>query len=109
MHESEEMLFTFTVIPASGGDEIVEPVSRAVEAIAESGLDYQVTGSCTLVEGTWDEVMPVFEECVHELTEEFDRAYASITVDHHRGESGRLRSSVDAVEETLDRPVARGR
>lgn len=105
MHEKEPMLFSFTVFPLGAGDDLSEPVSVAIRNIADSGLDYQVTGSCTLIEGTWNEVMPVLEHCVHELTERHPRVYADISVDFHRGSSDRLKGSVADVERLLDRSL----
>lgn len=108
MHESQPMLFSFTVFPVGDAPDVAGPVADAVALIEESGLDYQVTGSSTLVEGTWDRVMPVLEECIHRLTEEHDRVYADVTVDYHRGEEGRIRGSVEEVEETLGLSVPKG-
>lgn len=107
MHNEEPLLFSFTVFPLGAGDDVSVPVSRAVEIIAESGLDYQVTGASTLVEGAWDEVMPLLERCYHELTHEHERVYADISVEFHAGASGRLAGSVDTVEDVLEREVKR--
>lgn len=101
MHERQPMLFSFTVFPVGEDADVAGPVSEAVELIEESGLEYQVTGTSTLVEGTWDRVMPVLEECLHRLTEEHERVYADITVDFHEGREGRIRGSVEEVEEEL--------
>ncbi|MEN8145713.1 MAG: thiamine-binding protein [Gemmatimonadota bacterium] len=99
------MLFTFTVFPIGGGSEVTGPVSQAIESIAESGLDYQVTGGCTLVEGAWEEVVPVLGQCLRDLAEDHDRVWASITMDYHGGRAGRLKSSVGEVEEALHHSV----
>ncbi len=105
MHEKGDMLFSFTVFPIGAGADVAGPVSEAVGLIADSGLAYQVTGASTLIEGRWTDVMPVIERCMHELTEKHDRVYASITVDYHAGETGRLKASVEAVEQALQRKV----
>ncbi|MBA4159443.1 MAG: thiamine-binding protein [Gemmatimonadetes bacterium] len=92
------MLFTFTIFPIGSGDDLVEPVARAVEKIAAQGLRHQVTGSATLVEGEWDAVMPVLEACFKELTDRHSRVYAQITVDHHEGSDDRIRGAVAAIQ-----------
>lgn len=108
MHERQPMLFSFTVFPVGDAPDLSAPVADAVARIEESGLDYQVTGSSTLVEGTWDRVMPVLEECLHHLTEEYERVYADITVDFHEGREGRIRGSVEEVEDALGLSVPGG-
>lgn len=105
MHKQEEMLFSFTLLPLGSGEHVAEPISEAVELIAASDLPYQVTGASTLIEGTWDQVMPLIERCIHEMTERHGRVYANLTIDHHAGASGRLKSSVEEVEKVLDHQV----
>ncbi len=105
MHNEGKMLFSFAIFPVGAGDDVSGPVSEAIRQIADSGLDYQVTGSCTLIEGTWNEVMPVIERCVHQLTEGHPRVYANISIDHHRGAAGRLAGSIADVEKALDTEV----
>lgn len=107
MHEREPLLFSFKVFPIGSGDDVAGPVARCVELVDDAGLAYQVTGATTVLEGTWDEVMPVLERCFHELTEEHPRVWASIEVDHHGGQSGRIESSVDRIEEILGHAVRR--
>ena len=105
MHKSANMLFSITVFPIGSGEDISAPVSDVIAKIADSGLPYQVTGSSTLVEGKWTEVMPIIEKCVHDLTKEHSRVYANIDIDFHGGAGGRLKTSVEAVEQELDREL----
>lgn len=105
MHKQRDLLFSYTILPMGSGDDISLPVSETVSLLQNSGLDHQVTGSCTLIEGKWDEVMPVIEATFHELSEKYPRVYANVTIDYHRGREGRLSSSVGRVEEHLDESV----
>lgn len=105
MRRDERMLFSFTIFPIGMGSDVAEPVARAIRGIAESGLDYQVTGTNTVVEGTWDEVVPLLRDAIDRVTEEAPRVWAGITVDYHAHRSGRLKSSVDEVAEALHEPV----
>lgn len=99
------MLFNVTMIPIGSGDNLTEPIAAVVRRIADSGLAYQLTGTATLVEGEWDEVMPLLRECVEELAQRSPRVYASITVDHHPGKTGRIQEAVRNVEEALGREI----
>ncbi len=99
------MLFNFTIIPIGADDELTEPVAAAVRRIADSGLAYQLTSTSTVVEGEWNQVMPVLESCIHELAGQYPRVYASITVDHHPGRTNRIREAVRNVEQALDKDL----
>jgi len=105
MHEQQDLLFTYTVLPMGSGDDISLPVSETIAALEKSDLDYQVTGSCTLIEGKWHDVMPVIESAVHELSRKHPRVYANVTIDYHRGREGRLTRSVERVEEQLGKSL----
>lgn len=53
------MLFSLAMYPIGGTDELADPVSQVVEEIDRAGLDYQVTGMDTVIEGDFDDVWPV--------------------------------------------------
>jgi uncharacterized protein YqgV (UPF0045/DUF77 family) len=103
--EMDDMLFNFIIIPVGADDELTEPVAAAVRRIAESGLPYQLTSTATVVEGEWNQVMPVLEACVNEMAEQYPRVYASITLDHHPGRTNRIREAVRNVQQALDQEV----
>lgn len=62
MHEQQDLLFTLTGLPLGSGDDISLPVSETVAALEKNHLNYQINGSCTLIEGKWDRMMPVIEK-----------------------------------------------
>jgi len=49
------------VIPKSKSEDIYAIVDKAIEAIQESGLKYEVTPLETVIEGPYDEVMKVMQ------------------------------------------------
>lgn len=106
MLDDEPMLFSLTVVPVGSGAELAGPVAEAVRLIDASGLPYQVTGTSTVIEGAWDEVMPVLREAVQGLAEDHERVYAQISVDYHGGRTGRIEGAVADVERELGRPGA---
>ncbi|MEX2444674.1 MAG: MTH1187 family thiamine-binding protein [Alkalispirochaeta sp.] len=61
------MLVELQIVPVGAGSHIADAVAKAVEVIKKSGLSYQLTPSGTVVEGSWDEVMPVIKEA-HDIT-----------------------------------------
>lgn len=107
MLDDSPILFDVSLMALGDGHDQSEAVSRAVDIISRSGLQHQVTGSGTLVEGTWDEVIPLVGRCMDELGEAYPRVHLTLTADYHDGASGRLASSVRDVEAVLERQVSR--
>jgi uncharacterized protein (TIGR00106 family) len=100
------MLAFFSIVPMGGGDASVgERVAEAIEVVADSGLEYQVTAMGTLVEGEWDEVMAVIRRCFDVLHEHADRVTCTLKIDDYRGRTGRIAGKVKTVEDTLGRAV----
>lgn len=102
------MLFSLSMFPIGSGDSIADPVAMVVDEIDNAGLDYEVTGADTVIEGEWDEVMPVIARARERLREEHDRVFMVLTVDDHAGSTDRLQGAVEDVQKRLGRPLSRG-
>lgn len=101
------MLFSLSMFPVGSGDSLVGPVSEVIDEIDRAGLDYRVTGADTVIEGDWDEVMPVIRRAEERLREKHDRVFMVMTVDDHKGDGNRLEESVADVESQLGRSLPR--
>lgn len=99
------MLFSLSMFPVGATDSLEEPVSRVVEEIDRAGLTYQTTGMSTVIEGEWDEVLPVIRAAHEKLRREYDRVYMTLAVDDHPGSEGRITGAVEDVERRLGHPV----
>lgn len=97
------MLFSLTVYPVGGSDSLADPVSEVVEEIDRAGLDYQVTGMDTVIEGEFDDVIPVVRRAHERLRENYPRVFTLLAIDDHAGASDRMRGSVHDVEEKVGR------
>lgn len=102
------MLFSLSMFPIGAGESLVDPVSLVVDEIDNAGLDYEVTGTDTVIEGEWDEVLPVISRARERLREEHDRVFMLLTVDDRAGSTDRLQGAVDDVQDRLGRPLSRG-
>jgi len=100
------MLFSLSMFPIGSGDSLVDPVSEVVDEIDRAGLNYELTGSDTVIEGEWDEVMPVIRRAGERLREKHDRVFMVLTVDDHKGLTGRLHGAVRDVEQKLGRSLS---
>jgi uncharacterized protein (TIGR00106 family) len=101
------MLFSLSMFPVGAGESLKRPVAEVVEEIDDAGLDYQVTGMDTVIEGAWDDVLPVIRRAEERLSREYGRVFMVLVVDDHPGSEGRLRRSVDEVSEELGQHVPR--
>lgn len=97
------MLFSVSMFPIGGTDSLVDPISAVVEEIDRAGLDYEVTGMDTVIEGEFDEVLPVVQRAHEMLRESYPRVFTLLAVDDHGGETGRMRAAVRDVEERVGR------
>ena len=95
------MLFSVSMFPIGEGDELSHPVAEVIAEFDRAGLSYQVSAMDTVLEGEWDEVMPVVRRAYERLTEANDRAYLSIVVDEHKGGQERLTGAVEDIHREL--------
>ena len=101
------MIFSLSMFPVGASDSLVDPVSEVIDEIDRAGLSYRVTGADTVIEGEWDEVMPVIRGAEQRLRQKHDRVYMVLTVDDHAGARNRLEESPADVEQKLGRSISR--
>jgi len=97
------MLFSVSMFPVGAGDSLADPVAEVVEEIDRAGLRYEVTGMDTVIEGEWDEVMPVLRRAEERLREKHGRVFMLLAADDHKGARDRLRGAVKDIEERVGR------
>ncbi|MBN2578170.1 MAG: MTH1187 family thiamine-binding protein [Pirellulales bacterium] len=99
------VVLEFSIFPLDKGESLSRFVTRVLEIVDRSGLDYQCHAMGTLLEGEWDAVMDVVRQCFEALAEDCDRIECAIKIDYQKGRKGRLLSKVASVEEKLGRPL----
>ena len=99
------ILLEFSMIPVGKGESVGKLVSRSVDIIDKSGVDYQLNSMGTLLEGEWDEVMGVMKKCYERMKQDCPRIIVSMKMDHREGPKGRLKSKIQAVERDLGREL----
>lgn len=77
------MRFTVAVLPVGSGGSLLEPVAELVAAVHEAGFDYRVSGIETVVDGAWEDVMPVVRRVEQSLRAARDDVYVSISVERN--------------------------
>lgn len=99
------ILLEFSMSPLSKGEGVSEYVSRSLEIVEQSGLEYRLHAMGTILEGEWDDVFGVVKKCFERMSQDCDRISLSIKADFRRGRTGRLESKVRSVEEKLGRKL----
>lgn len=99
------MLAIFTVVPVSECESISPLVTKIVDEVDKSGLDYKLTSMGTIVEGDWDGVMDVIKKCHHIMRRHAGRVLTSITIDDRKGAKKRLLGKVESVLQKSKRAI----
>ena len=100
------MLFSVSMFPIGSGDELSHDVAEVIADFDRAGLTYQVNAMDTVLEGEWDEVMPVVRRAFQRLADTNQRAHLSIVVDEHGGGTARLRGAVADIDRELGREAS---
>ena len=98
-------MLEFSMSPMDKGESLGKYVSRSLNIIDKSGVDYRLNPMGTVLEGEWDEVMGVVKRCYEKMSEDCNRITCSIKIDYRKGKSGRLESKMASVEKQLGREI----
>lgn len=102
------MLVQLTMFPTDKGKESVSAdVARIIDIIDRSGLAYKLTAMATIIEGSWEQVMPVINKARLMLKRTHSRVYIIITIDDRKGAKNRLTGKITSVEKKLKREVSK--
>jgi uncharacterized protein (TIGR00106 family) len=99
------VLLEFSMSPLGKGESVGKYVSRSLDIIDKSGVDYRLNPMGTVLEGEWDEVLRVVTQCYERMKKDCKRISCTIKVDYRKGHSGRLGGKVASVEKRLKRKL----
>ncbi len=103
------VLAEFSMFPTDKGESVSEYVAQILDIIDRSGLNYQLTGMGTVLEGSWDDVMKVITDCFKKLEPQSNRITAFIKTDYRKGDESRMTAKVKKVEKLLNRSLKSAR
>jgi len=92
-------LMEFTLIPLDKGASFSNYVSRTLNVVKESGLDYRLNPMGTVVEGEWDDLLGLLTGCVRQLEKESERISLSVKFDIRKGVTGAIEGKMKSVQE----------
>ncbi len=99
------MLIQFSMFPVGSGESASGEVSKIIDIIDKSGLAYKMSSMSTVIEGEWDDIIPVINQCRLKLKESNDRIYMIMTMDDRKGARSRIEGKVESIERKLNRKI----
>lgn len=99
------MLIQFSIFPTGGGDSASGEVSKVIDIIDNSGLTYKTSSMSTVIEGEWDRIMTVINECRLKLKENNSRVYMVLTMDDREGAINRIDGKIESIEKRLNKKI----
>lgn len=99
------VLLEFSMSPLGKGESVSPYVSRSLEIIDRSGVEYRLNPMGTVLEGEWDEVFHVVRQCYERMKQDCNRISCTIKVDYRKGHKGRLSGKVASVEKRLKKTL----
>lgn len=99
------VLLEFSMSPLGKGESVGKYVSRSLDIIDRSGVEYQLNPMGTVLEGEWNEVFDVVRRCFERMRKDCNRISCIIKVDYRNNYRGRLVSKTASVEKRLTRKL----
>ncbi len=99
------VLLEFSMTPIGKGEGVSRYVSRSIDIIAESGLEYRLNPMGTVIEGEWDEVFAIVKKCFQRMQKDCKRISTNIKVDYRKDAKDRITGKIESVEKRLGRKV----
>ena len=103
------VLLEFAMFPTSDecreGASVSRQVSKIIDAIDKSGVNYQLTPMGTVVEtDTMKEALDIIELAYAQL-EDCERVYSSLKFDIRKNTKNRLKTKIESVQRNLNREI----
>lgn len=100
------VLLEFSMFPTDKGESVSAYVSRIVDMIDKSGVDYKLTPMGTVIEcDEIDEALQIVKEAYKCLEDDCSRVYSSLKFDIRKNAKKRLTGKISSVERTLGKHI----
>jgi uncharacterized protein (TIGR00106 family) len=96
------VLLNFAMFPTDKGGSVSEYVSKVIELIRDSGVNYRLNPMGTTIETESMQEALELVNGAHQILEPFaDRIYTTINIDFRKGTSGRMGAKIDSIESKI--------
>ncbi len=99
------MLMELSIIPLGRGRSISADLADAIKLVDQSGLEYKLTPTATVVEGEWDDLLALARRCHDSMRQKTERVITFIKLDDYAGRSDRLTAAVQSIAEKVGKPI----
>ena len=99
------LLAEFSMWPMDKGESVGPYVARLLDIIDKSGLPYRLGPLGTCIEGEYEPVMKVIQQCHEALAKDCNRIACTIKMDYRKGHDNMLQSKIASVEKKLGRKL----
>ncbi|MEJ2052690.1 MAG: MTH1187 family thiamine-binding protein [Calditrichaceae bacterium] len=99
------VLADFSMSPLDKGESLSAYVSKIINIIDKSGINYKLTAMGTILEGDYDEVMTVIRDCFNVMEKDCNRISISLKIDYRKGNASRIDTKINKIEEILKRQI----
>jgi uncharacterized protein (TIGR00106 family) len=99
------VLADFSMSPLDKGESLSAYVSKIINIIDKSGINYKLTAMGTILEGDYDEVMTVIRDCFNVMEKDCNRISISLKIDYRKGNASRIDAKINKIEEILKRQI----
>lgn len=99
------VLLEFSMTPLDKGESVSKYVARSLDIIDKSGISYQLTPMGTILEGEWDEVIEVVNQCQKKMHSDCNRVSCQIKIDSRNNKTNCLENKIESVESKLGRKL----
>jgi uncharacterized protein (TIGR00106 family) len=94
------VLMEFAMFPTDKGESVSADVSRIIEMVRDSGVDYRLTPMGTIIETrTLEEALGIVQRAHDVLAPDAGRIYATVKLDIRKGRDGRMEGKIRSVQE----------
>ncbi|MEA1987007.1 MAG: MTH1187 family thiamine-binding protein [Candidatus Marinimicrobia bacterium] len=97
------VLFEFAMFPTDKGESVSKFVSKIIDMIDKSGVNYQLTSMGTIVETkSMDDALEIINKSYKILEPFSERIYSTVTFDIRKSKIGRIHGKIDSIKKKLN-------
>jgi uncharacterized protein (TIGR00106 family) len=101
------MIAEFSIIPLGGDIHISTEIAEALKIVDGSGLPYQLTPFGTCLEGEWNQVLPIVQQCHDRVRQISPHVITTVRIEDEQDAKDKLRRNIESVEEKVGHPLHR--
>ena len=96
------VLVEFAMFPTDKGESVSSYVSRVIDVIRKSGVEYRLTPMGTVFEtDTIDEALRIIEESYSVLEPDCNRVYATVKFDIRKNRKNRMAQKIESIRKKI--------